>query len=87
MKALLTVGVFSILMVTTPFILYFASYEGYLDKLYALTVGIPGPENRAVASAILAVLGVNLVVGGFLYVAFQEVTTDDTAKVEAKKND
>lgn len=35
-------------------------------ELYALTVGIPGPENRAVASAILAVLGVNLVSAGEL---------------------
>ena len=30
-------------------------------ELYALTIGIPAPEQRAVASAILAVLGVNVV--------------------------
>ncbi|GLC43326.1 hypothetical protein PLESTM_001459100, partial [Pleodorina starrii] len=76
--------------VTCPFILYFGSYEGYFDKMYALTIGIPAPENRAVASAILAVLGVNLVVGSFIFVAFREVTDDSpnaATRATAKKND
>ncbi|KXZ44200.1 hypothetical protein GPECTOR_71g561 [Gonium pectorale] len=76
-------------MVTCPLGLYFASYEGYLDGLYKLTVGIPVPEQRAVASAILAVIGVNVVVALFLVVAFREVTDDsDKSKPKQdKKND
>ncbi|PNH10087.1 hypothetical protein TSOC_003217 [Tetrabaena socialis] len=76
-RALTTVAIFSLLMVTCPFLLYYSSYEGYLDPLYAITVGIPAPEGRAVASAIFAVLGVNLVVGCFIFVAFREVIEPD----------
>ncbi|GIL43851.1 hypothetical protein Vafri_1454 [Volvox africanus] len=86
-RALFTVLIFSGLMVTCPFLLYFASFWGYFDSLYALTIGIPAPENRAVASAIAAVLGVNLVVGAFIFVAFREVTDDsDTPQAKAKKD-
>ncbi|GLC58266.1 hypothetical protein PLESTB_001339600 [Pleodorina starrii] len=79
-RALITILIFSALMVTCPFILYFGSYEGYFDKMYALTIGIPAPENRAVASAILAVLGVNLVVGSFIFVAFREAAAAAACK-------
>ncbi|GFR39829.1 hypothetical protein Agub_g323 [Astrephomene gubernaculifera] len=87
-RTLATIVTFSLLMVTCPLALYFSSFYGYFDGLYSLTIGIPPPEQRTVASAILAVVGVNLVVGGFIFVAFREVN-DDGAKVKAsaKKND
>lgn len=86
-KVLSTILIFSILMIVVPLGLYFASWEGYLDRLYALTVGIPTPENRPVASAILAVLGVNVVVGGFIWTAFKEVNPAEPTAAEAKKRD
>ncbi|KAG2490473.1 hypothetical protein HYH03_011102 [Edaphochlamys debaryana] len=74
--ALATVLTFSAAMAIVPVGLYFGSYNGLFDGIYRLTVGIPQPDQRAVVSAILAVLGVNLVVGCFIFVAFREVTDD-----------
>ncbi|MEW5307002.1 MAG: hypothetical protein WDW36_009424 [Sanguina aurantia] len=85
-SVLIGIVVFTLLMITLPISLFFGSNLGYFDPLYELTIGTPTSERRAVTSAILAVAGVNIVVGVFIYYAFQEVN-DDFPYPEAKKAD
>lgn len=61
-------------MITFPVGLFFLSSHGYFDPFYKVFGGVPSPESRPLVSGVFAVLGVNLVVAGFIITAFKEDT-------------
>ncbi|KAI8468673.1 MAG: hypothetical protein J3K34DRAFT_426560 [Monoraphidium minutum] len=71
-RVALNIGVHSLLMLILPLGLFFASSSGLLDPVYARTFGIPRGENKTLIGAVLAVLGVNVVIASFVISAFNE---------------
>lgn len=82
-STVVNIALHSLLMVTVPFVLFFASHFGALDPLFERTGGrVPSKETKTYLGAGLAVLGVNLVIASFVITAFRE----QPAPINKKEN-